>query len=151
VVSVHSSMADPETVRIRNHHQHNQYEYQLGFCPTEIQLGIVDLAPVLPTGTRCEQSGRRVRNYESGRHLLKTCLPTTPEGPETRPGWRFRRYAPGKWWWTITTTDRSIRVSLGQSEWQYVFRRRLRTTGSRRWCIRSAGPGPDRGFLEGPS
>ena len=31
-----------------------------GFCPTEIQLGIVNLAPVLPTGSHCEQPGRRV-------------------------------------------------------------------------------------------
>jgi len=46
----------------------------LGFCPTEIQLGIVDLAPVLPTRTHCEQPGRRVRIRPA---LLKTSLPTT--------------------------------------------------------------------------
>jgi len=29
--------------------------------PTQIQIGIVDLAPVLPTGSHCEQPGRSAR------------------------------------------------------------------------------------------
>ena len=75
----------------------------MGILPDRNSTGNVGLARVLPTETHCEQSGRRDRNYESGLHLLKTCVPTTPEGRETRPGWRFQRYAPGNWQWTITT------------------------------------------------
>ena len=81
-----------------------------GLCPTEIQLShlIVDLGPVLPTGTHCEQPGRRVCKSEIRSALLKTRLPKTPEGPEARPGWRFRRYALGKWRWTITTVCQGL-------------------------------------------
>ena len=35
-------------------------DWAIGFCPTEFQLGNVDLGPVMPTGTHCEQPGRRV-------------------------------------------------------------------------------------------
>jgi len=43
------------------------------------------------------------------------------------------------WELAVNEHHRSIRDSLLQPRWRYVFRGRLRTTESRRWCIWCSG------------